>query len=716
MRRVQVNGVQAEALRTTVSPNIATANARQDTGAGKSAIQLAEALGVGAGLASMYRDQQDKEEQKRATDYANSVTVDELNKQLKEGKMLPSDNPIFMATLNHIHGDNLRSKLFRDTKAKMETGELDFSDPAAMDKYLTDARNGYLTGQSDFLIKGFDTQFAQMQDGLMNAQSQINARKAVEQATNDTTEFYISRIEELRSDGTLSMDDKTTRFATIRNTLNKTLVLPASERKKVFAQVGNYLAQKGDPELLQAILNSKDESGLKLETVIGQDTSRQLISMATQEHRRVQNKAVDENMLPFRGDASNGTLNEKKWREFYETNKDYITSAEYQSLVDRNNSAIISKRNQWLGMQKEVNKIQAQASGMRAVTGALEQMASRDGVVYVPEKTTVNGETFDTRKAFEQAALEQASQIPDITDRTGFLIRGNVDNPEWKSVLATGASSGDSIRFDVRNGATGEPSGTTVEAVKLYREIKAGSPDYAARMAGSNKDFYENTDMLMEFGFSEGEAVRTAINYRNMSQFDTEKRSAYLTAASTAVEEITDKWFSNTTMSIHTQGKLAKLAEVLSVGDGQNVDSIAANINTWLENNTVDVYGKTYFKADMPDFAELADAQGRQTNTQEDRMKVFQKAVAERYNLDYKPFFNKDPEDFDLVYRNGNYEVFLDGALVKTSNSQPFMYSRREIVDYVKTYEDSRARDIAAEANRRVRPTFRPDSDLTLSP
>jgi hypothetical protein len=84
------------------------------------------------------------------------MTVDELGKKIKSGEMLPSQSPVFAATLHHIYGENNMGHLERDTLSKLQTGQLKFNTQEEVDQYLTEARNDVLQGQNKFTIAGFE--------------------------------------------------------------------------------------------------------------------------------------------------------------------------------------------------------------------------------------------------------------------------------------------------------------------------------------------------------------------------------------------------------------------------------------------------------------------------------------------------------------------------------------------------------------------------------
>lgn len=121
---------------------------------------LAEAFAAGDMLLEKNKQLQANHDETRASAYANSMTVAELGKRIKEDKMLASESPVFAATVQHIWGQNSHDAMERDVMSKVNTGEMKFDSPEAIDTYLTEARNTALSGGSKYAVAGFDKGYA----------------------------------------------------------------------------------------------------------------------------------------------------------------------------------------------------------------------------------------------------------------------------------------------------------------------------------------------------------------------------------------------------------------------------------------------------------------------------------------------------------------------------------------------------------------------------
>lgn len=133
MTRLQINDNFAKPrLQTQATPNTPTVTAPAPIQETKWSA-LAKALAGGAELADQLERQREEEDRAAAKRYAQSMTVAELGRQITEGKMLPSQSPVFAATVQHIWGENSHEALQRDVISKITTGELKFANAAEAD-------------------------------------------------------------------------------------------------------------------------------------------------------------------------------------------------------------------------------------------------------------------------------------------------------------------------------------------------------------------------------------------------------------------------------------------------------------------------------------------------------------------------------------------------------------------------------------------------------
>ncbi|MEJ8813425.1 hypothetical protein WKW77_20225 [Variovorax ureilyticus] len=189
MKRVQVNDQFGEQhLQTMARPvantEIAAAPEQETRWKG-----LADAFAQGAGLADTIRHQAEIDDASAAKRWAQSMTVGELGKKIQSGEMLPSQSPVFVGTAQHIWGVNSHEAGMRDITSKLTKGELKFNSPQEADNYLTEWRNSTLAGQSKYAAAGFDKQYTQTRDRVMDQVAKINDAEWVNNAQAQASDF-----------------------------------------------------------------------------------------------------------------------------------------------------------------------------------------------------------------------------------------------------------------------------------------------------------------------------------------------------------------------------------------------------------------------------------------------------------------------------------------------------------------------------------------------
>lgn len=135
MGRIQVNdNFATERLQTAARPMAPTEVAARPTEDGRWKA-LADVFAQGAGLADTVRQQAETDDAAAAKKWAQSMTVGELGKAIKEGKLLPSQSPVFVGTAQHIFGANTHEAGMRDMTTKLTKGELKFNSTEEADQF-----------------------------------------------------------------------------------------------------------------------------------------------------------------------------------------------------------------------------------------------------------------------------------------------------------------------------------------------------------------------------------------------------------------------------------------------------------------------------------------------------------------------------------------------------------------------------------------------------
>src|SRR5690606_33571531 len=107
---------------------------------------------------------------------------DELGKKIRNKEILPSQSPVFAAALQHIYAENYQKQLERDTLSGIAKGELKFGTPQELDQYLVDKRNEFLTGQSEYVVAGFDKGWQALRDRAHGVNLQVTDKGAQDRA------------------------------------------------------------------------------------------------------------------------------------------------------------------------------------------------------------------------------------------------------------------------------------------------------------------------------------------------------------------------------------------------------------------------------------------------------------------------------------------------------------------------------------------------------
>jgi hypothetical protein len=155
---------------------------------------LADVFAAGAGLAETMGKKAEDDDRQAAQRWAQSMTVGELGKAVKEGRMMPSQSPVFVGTVQHIWGVNSHEAGLRDIQSKLSTGELKFNSSQEADQYLTEWRNTTLAGQSKYAQAGFDKAYTQTRDKLMDGVTRQNDKQWVDNAQVQATDFLANTV------------------------------------------------------------------------------------------------------------------------------------------------------------------------------------------------------------------------------------------------------------------------------------------------------------------------------------------------------------------------------------------------------------------------------------------------------------------------------------------------------------------------------------------
>ena len=286
-------------------PNLQDVQVRRD--ANTKAQQLIAQFG---GLEPQIKESQkliEESDRQQAEQMVNSMTTDELSEKIKSGELHNAHSPVFNATVNHIHYDNLAQNTQRDLLQKLQDGSFGNqfdSDPESskydangmlnpqyrngnqkLEQYLLEQRNQQLAGADKFGIAGYDKYWHPFVQSALKTNTEVLSKKALEAGHNTAVEGYMGSIA-----GAGTPDEKLSRFLEMDNKAD--WIFKGDKGKRLNARLVplGALADAGDVETLDKILNTKDKDGISIGSTLGTSVNS-LRSKAYSQAQAIANKA-----------------------------------------------------------------------------------------------------------------------------------------------------------------------------------------------------------------------------------------------------------------------------------------------------------------------------------------------------------------------------------------------------------------------------------------
>jgi hypothetical protein len=225
-------------------------------------------------------------DKQQAEQLVNSMTTDELAAKIKSGELHNAHSPVFNATVNHMHYDNIAQNTQRDILQKLQDGvygDQFASDPESMkydsagmlnpnyrdgnqklEKFLLDQRNQQLTGADKFGVAGYDRYWQPFVQKALQTNTEAISKKAVEFGHNTAVESYMGSIA-----GAGTPDEKLSRFLEVDKKADWIFKGDKSRRLNARLVPLGALADAGDVETLDKILNTKDKDGISISSTLG---------------------------------------------------------------------------------------------------------------------------------------------------------------------------------------------------------------------------------------------------------------------------------------------------------------------------------------------------------------------------------------------------------------------------------------------------------------
>ncbi|AVQ80759.1 hypothetical protein [Variovorax sp. PMC12] len=713
MSRLQINdNFGGQQLRTQASPVALTEQAGRPVEDTRWKA-LANAFADGAGLAETLAKQKEDEDAAAAKRWAQSMTVGELGKAIKEGKMMPSQSPVFVGTAQHIWGVNTHEAGMRDMTTKLTTGELKFNSPEEADTYLTEWRNTALAGQSKFAVAGFDKAYAQTRDKVMDHVAKLNDKVWVDNATVQATDYLANSFNRVAgSDFKGTPEEAASALMKDYQLLRHTKTLPDAVGKQVMGDLATRIAMSGRKDILTAFLDTEMDGIGSLRGFIGATKSATYENHARTSFEGQQRKRVDDELLPWMDQASKGELT-PKFREWALSpqNKDFISSAQIHSIERTNLSAIAHQQAELQKSQIASAIAASDAAASRQIEAALVtgNLPSVMGTMkpLVLRKTGDSEELSDkeVKERAERIAVARTKDLP-FEQQVGFFAQNGLKHPDWSNLMDQGFYNLNTIGVDSKGKPTGTLNETGKQAVELFQKLDTYG-DYA-RSLMSEKQYARFSDIafLKKMGRSIDDAagLSTAADAGAVIGSDTEKLVKKVHAEVGKIQadpfykwDWVQKAFGDN-VSVNTvqmTSTLRRYATLLAHSGqyGSAEDALAASAK-YLSDPAVSakVNGTVYLRSEMPT--------GPKSRTQDE---WFERYIEEVPKARAKELGFKSSEvrlEFDPTTRA--YRGYVGGLPMENADHSLFVVTKDDIAKWYAAKEEGDVAQAAAKMTGKV--------------
>lgn len=665
---------------------------------------LADVFAQGAGLADTVRQQAEVDEKNAAKRWAQSMTVGELGKAIQDGKMLPSQSPVFVGTVQHIWGVNSHEAGMRDLTTKVSKGELKFNSTEEADQYLTEWRNTTLAGQSDYAKAGFDKGYVPARGKLLEQVAQVNDAQWVDNAKSQAGDFLANAFNTVAgSDFKGTPQDAAANLMSQYQLMRHTKTLPDAAAKGALGEMLVRMAGSGRKDILDAFLDSDMDGIGKVRSFVGESKAMTLANHATTVFDGQQRQRIDDEMLPFYDQADRGELTPKfrQWA-MADANKKYVSSATVHSLEQANMSALARQQNALYASSIAGAVRASQSEAERRIDAAL--LVGRLPSVMGTNKPQVlgkHGEPKDlsdseVKDMAEKIAVRRTSGMP-FEQQVGFFAQNGLKNPNWEATINAAFFNLNTIGVD----SNGKPRGVLNDAGKaglqLFTQLNLYG-DYAkSLMPEKQYNRFDNVTFLTRMGrtVDDAAALATAVDMPLVEGSDVDKlvkgvRShvGKLQADPFYKFDWAQRMWGDNTVANTTQmtGTLRRYAELL-VHSGQYPDASgaieAAFSHLAKKEVSTKVNGTVYLRSELPT--------GPQSRTQSEWFARFIDEVPKvrAKELAYKP------EDVRLEWQPATraYLAYAGGMPMTNADNTLAVYSKETIRQW---YDAKEQADILA--------------------
>ena len=697
-----------EGIQVAASPNIATEQARLDP-RGSSAYRLAEALMVAGPEIDKIASRVEDSEREAAHAYAKSMSVDELGKKIKSGEMLPSQSPVFAATLHHIYGENSMDRLAQDKLSKLQTGQLKFNTQEELDQHLTEARNSILQGQNKYTIAGFDKGWDHFKTTLATANAKIideqfmrrGVQEGEENLHSEFTKVTSPTFQGTKADAAAALIG---RFQLLRNSA----LLRDEQAKEVLGGLLDSVAQSGDQALMKELLKLKLDKDSSVRSFIGSTKAVSIQQHTLMQDDNNQYQRVDVEIRQFFELADKNELegkNLKKFDEWIKKNERWVTTDTIRSI---NNTQLHAQERAKRQLMENQMLAAAQASVAKAQQATMAALEAGDyASLPQQEELTTKGETinFKQKEFAQKYLLKRGASLP-FYDQVRLWETNTLNNPEWEKLVQSFGSNVASVgwTYDGKNVGQLNPQGKA--ALQKYLEIAAVSPVAADKVAGKYADLLSDIKLMIEDGGMPDLSQAAAFVYQKYSSGITKSDYDSMKAeVESAVKDVVSPhWWSrpvdwvksffgnDQTNLVALKSVLRRRAEMLVMsGQVKDPETAVKKSAEYLANPAVTskINGTVYFNKYLPTAPK-----------DEDPSKWFGRFIDEvpgKLATDRK----MDRKDVRLEFNQAGYfTAWIAGVHLTDANGKYVTYTKQQISEWYRQKREQALRDSVSESNK----------------
>ena len=670
---------------------------------------MAEALSAAGPEIDKVASRVQDSEREAARAYAYSMTVDDLGKKIKSGEMLPSQSPVFAATLHHIHGENTMDHLERDTLSKLQTGQLKFNTQEELDQYLTDQRNTSLQGADKYTIAGFDKGWDQFKTALSTANARITNEQFMQrgvQEGEDNLHSVLTQVTSQTFQGTKA--DAAAAITDRYQLLRKTALLRDEQAKEALGGLLASVAKSGDQDLMNELLKQKLDNGISVQAILGSTKATSLQQHTLMQDDNNQRQRVDVEIRPFLEWADKGELEGKNLKQFdkwVKANERWVTTSTIHSITNSNLHAQERAKRQLMENQMlaaaQTSVANAQQATMAAIEGGNYAFLTQQKVM------TPNGESTDFKqKEFAQEYLMKRGASLPFDKQVQLWETNGLPNPEWEKVVQAGVSNVASVgwTYDGKNVGQLNPQGQA--AIQKYLQISAVSPAAADKLAGKDSALMSDIKFMIERGgmpdLSQAAAFVNQVHRSGIARSDSDSMKTKVKSAvddvvfphfwSRPVDWVKSFFGNDQTNLVAIQHDILRRAELL-VQSGQVKDpetAVKATVE-YLSNPAVTskVNGTLYYNKDLPTVPK-----GEEPSKWFGR---FIDEVPSKLATDRK----MDPKDVRLeVNQAGGFTAWIAGVPLTDTKGNVVTYTKQQVSEWIGKKHEQSLRDLVIERNK----------------